>query len=237
MKAKVLKYKSDGNTIESSYMELEPYAENIYTSLLERDQYADESKDLLLMVCKIGDIYFACGKYLRQIIEEEGSREEAEIYCKNWVDNTIKKAEEGGFISILSVHVFDALGLDSTPLKQAREAYAIRQEQQRLELRKKEEEERKQREKKYQLLLDENKRKFLEGEMISGEMFLEITRRDGFDIHIRTKGAFNRHVRGINKNGTISYRNIEGCRTPYFTGCHKAASDYLSFIITNRNTK
>ena len=69
---------------------------------------------------------------------------------------------------------------------------------------KKEEEERKQREKQHQLLLDENKRKFLEGEMISGEMFLEITKRDGFDIHIRTKGTFNRHVRGINSRPLIA---------------------------------
>ena len=67
--------------------------------------------------------------------------------------------------------------------------------------------------------------------MISGEMFLKITRRDGFDIHIRTKGTFNRHVRGINKNGTISYRKIKGQRIPDFTGCHKAAGDYLSFIM------
>lgn len=231
MKVKVLKYKSDGNTIGASYMELEPYAENVYVSLLERDEYTGESEDCLLMVCKTGDVYFACGRYSRKTLEEEGCREEAETYCKNWVGNVMKKVEEEKFISLLSVHVFNALGLDSTPLKQAREAYAKRQEQERLELEKKEEEKRKQREKQYQLLLNENKRNFLEGEMISGEMFLEITKRDGFDIHIRTKGTFNRHVRGINKNGIISYRKNKGCRIPDFTGCHKAAGDYLSFIM------
>ena len=30
MKAKVFKYKSDGNTVVASYMELEPYAKNVY---------------------------------------------------------------------------------------------------------------------------------------------------------------------------------------------------------------
>ena len=30
MKAKVFKYKSDGNTVVAPYMELEPYAENVY---------------------------------------------------------------------------------------------------------------------------------------------------------------------------------------------------------------
>ena len=33
MKAKVFKYKSDGNTVVASYMELEPYAKNVYLSL------------------------------------------------------------------------------------------------------------------------------------------------------------------------------------------------------------
>lgn len=33
MKAKVFKYKFDGNTVIAPYMELEPYAENVYLSL------------------------------------------------------------------------------------------------------------------------------------------------------------------------------------------------------------
>ena len=33
MKAKVFKYRSDGNTVVAPYMELEPYAENVYLSL------------------------------------------------------------------------------------------------------------------------------------------------------------------------------------------------------------
>ena len=65
---------------------------------------------------------------------------------------------------------------------------------------------------------------------IERENILEITGRDGFDIHIRTKGTFNRHVRGIDRNGTVSFRKIKGCRTPDFTGCHKAVSVYLAFI-------
>ena len=85
-------------------------------------------------------------------------------------------------------------------------------------------------EEQHQRLLNEQKEKFLDGERITGEMFVEITGREGFDIHIRTKGTFNRHVMGINKEGTISYRKIKGHRTPDFTGCHKAVSAYLAFI-------
>ena len=117
---------------------------------------------------------------------------------------------------------------------QAREAYKRRQEQKRREREEKEAEERRAREEQHQLLLDEQKQKFLDGERITGGMFLEITGRDGFDIHIRTKGTFNRHVRGIDRNGTVSYRKIKGHRTPDFTGCHKAVSAYLAFITEKR---
>lgn len=107
---------------------------------------------------------------------------------------------------------------------QAREEYKRIQEQKHREQKEKEAEEQ------HQRLLNEQKQKFLDGERITGEMFLEITGRDGFDIHIRTKGTFNRHVRGIDRNGTVSFRKIKGCRTPDFTGCHKAVSVYLAFI-------
>ena len=41
MKAKVLKYKFDGNTIVAPYMELEPYAENVFISLVEKPRDFD----------------------------------------------------------------------------------------------------------------------------------------------------------------------------------------------------
>ena len=131
---------------------------------------------------------------------------------------------------LISVRVFEALGLDTTSLVQAREEYKRIQEQKRREQKEKEAEERRVQEEQHQRLLNEQKEKFLDGERITGEMFLEITGRDGFDIHIRTKGTFNRHVRGIDRNGTVSFRKIKGCRTPDFTGCHKAVSAYLAFI-------
>ena len=41
MKAKVLKYKFDGNTIVAPYMELEPYAENVFISLARKNEYGN----------------------------------------------------------------------------------------------------------------------------------------------------------------------------------------------------
>lgn len=52
-----------------------------------------------------------------------------------------------------------------------------------------------------------------------------------FSIRIqRTFQLVSTHVRGIDRNGTVSFRKIKGCRTPDFTGCHKAVSAYLAFI-------
>lgn len=53
----------------------------------------------------------------------------------------MKDAEDGKIIPLLSVHVFKELGLDPTPLVQARETYAKRQEEKRLERKRKEEQE------------------------------------------------------------------------------------------------
>lgn len=46
MKAKVFKYKFDGNTVVAPYMELEPYAENVYLSLSTKNEYGNVSEDI-----------------------------------------------------------------------------------------------------------------------------------------------------------------------------------------------
>lgn len=230
MKAKVFKYKFDGNTVVAPYMELEPYAENVYLSLAEKNKYGYENDDYYHVVCKIGNVYFSCGQYLRRILDMEGHREEAAGYCRNWISNTLQNAANGNHVSLLSIRVFEELGLDTAPLLQAREAYRKKQEQRQLEQKEKEEEQRKLKEVKWQQELDEGKKKFLDGEYIPADIFLEITKRDGFEIHIRTKGTFNRHVNELDKSGCIRYCKKRGCRTPDFSGCHKAIVAYLTYL-------
>ncbi|MCM1331565.1 MAG: hypothetical protein NC248_03035 [Bacteroides sp.] len=230
MKAKVLKYKFDGNTVVAPYMELEAYAENVYLSLSEKDEYGNESEDIFHVVCKVENVYFSCGQYSRRILVKEGQKEKFVGYCKNWVTNTLQDAENGNHVSLLSIRVFEELGLDTAPLLQAREAYRKKQEQRRLEQKEQEEEKRRQEEAKWQKELDEGKQNFLNGNEITAAIFLEITKRDGFDIHIRTKGTFSRHVKGLDKSGCIWWSKKRGCRTPDFSGCHKAIADYMAFL-------
>ena len=138
MKAKVFKYKSDGNTVVAPYMELEPYAENVYLSLSRKNEYGNEDDDCFHVVCRIENVYFSSGQYSRRFLKGEGCREEAATYCRNWIADTLQDAERGAFVRSISVRVFEALGLDATPLVQAREAYKRKQEQKRREREEKE---------------------------------------------------------------------------------------------------
>ena len=84
MKAKVFKYKSDGNTVVAPYMELEPYAENVYLSLSRKNEYGNEDDDCFHVACRIENVYFSSGQYSRRFLNGENRREEAAAYCRNW---------------------------------------------------------------------------------------------------------------------------------------------------------
>ena len=131
MKAKVFRYKSDGNTVVAPYMELDPSAENVYLSLSEKNEFGNEDEVCFHVVCKLGNVCFSCGQYSRRILNGENRREEAAAYCRNWIADTLQSAEKGSFVKLLSIRVFEALGLDTAPLLQAREADKREQEQKR----------------------------------------------------------------------------------------------------------
>lgn len=73
MKAKVLKYKFDGNTIVAPYMELEPYAENVFISLARKNEYGNESEDSFHVICKIGDVHFPADSIHAEFLTKRGT--------------------------------------------------------------------------------------------------------------------------------------------------------------------
>ena len=113
MKAKVFKYRSDGNTVVAPYMELEPYAENVYLSLSRKNEYGNEDDDCFHVVCRIENVYFSSGQYSRRFLNGENRRDETAAYCRNWIADTLQGAERGAFVRLISVRVFEALGLDA----------------------------------------------------------------------------------------------------------------------------
>lgn len=50
MKTKVFRYKFDGNTVVAPYMELEPYAEDVYLSLAKKNKRGNESEGLFYVL-------------------------------------------------------------------------------------------------------------------------------------------------------------------------------------------
>ena len=61
MKAKVFKYKSDGNTVVASYMELEPYAKNVYLSLSRKNEYGNETMTVSMWSAGLKTFIFPAG--------------------------------------------------------------------------------------------------------------------------------------------------------------------------------
>ncbi len=53
MKAKVLKYKFDGNTVVAPYMELEAYAEKHLSLVIGQERIRNENYDYFYVVCKV----------------------------------------------------------------------------------------------------------------------------------------------------------------------------------------
>ena len=97
MKAKVFKYKSDGNTVVASYMELEPYAKNVYLSLSRKNEDGNEDDDCFHVVCRIENVYFSSGHCIHAGLSQRGRkvcREEAATYCRNWIADTLQSAEK-----------------------------------------------------------------------------------------------------------------------------------------------
>ena len=78
--------------------------------------------------------------------------------------------------------------------------------------------------------LDEIKRNFWYGKYITGPDFLEITKRDKFKIHPRTKRRLKNRVTALNNRGNILYKIIPGKRTPEFIGCVLVVYDYVKFL-------
>lgn len=235
MKTKVLKYDFTGNKVVTGYMELQPLAENIYTALAEKNEYGNTGEDVLYIVFKVNNTYFVYHRTYRGTIERENYLSDITECCRNWTGNILEAARQQKYIRLLEIRVFEEAGLDTAPLLQAREAALKRKEEEARERENKKAEEKERQETEWQRKLDKCKQQFLSGEPITGEEFLEIAKRDNFDIHIRTKGTFNSHVRQVSKSGTIRYSKPRGSRSPDLSGCHKAIAGYLKFLETIPN--
>lgn len=230
MRTKVIKYDSSGNRIVNAYLELEYVADNVYKAFHRADRMDNPEYDTFLIVFRFKDVYFSAGTAYRMDVENPGRCRQLVDIRKGWLQAVEEKARQWKYINILEIRVFEALGMNTAPLLQSREAAERRMKEERQQREEKEKEIRLRQQQNYDRMLDGRKAEFLAGKMIPADAFLELAKRDGFEIHIRTKGTF-RKARKLDRRGTITFSRIKGRRDPDFTGCHKAVSGYLNFIL------
>lgn len=230
MRTKVIKYASNGNRIVNAPLDLEYVADNVYKVFHRADRMGKIEYDTFLIVFRIKDVYFYAGTAYRMEVENSGRCRQLVDIRKGWLQAVEVKAKQRKYINLLEIRVFEALGMDAAPLLQSREAAERRMKEERQQREEKEKEIRLRQQQNYDRMLDGHKAEFLAGKMIPVGAFLELAKRDGFEIHIRTKGTF-RKARMLDRRSTITFPRIKGRRDPDFTGCHKAVSGYLNFIL------
>lgn len=234
MKTKVIKYDKSGNKVVNAFLELEPVAENVFKAFYQPADYGGPSQDLFTVVLRINEVYFSIGNTSRVYLECDENCKRLAERCRTWIQDVMESVARHDYIRLLEIRVFEMLGMDTSPLWQSREiAENCRKEEARLR-EEKAREERIRREKEHDEMLDEQKRRFLAGEKIQPEHFLELAKRDGFEIHIRTKGTFAKSVRMFDKWGTIYYIKAKSQRKPDLTGCQNAIEGYLKLLLSER---
>ena len=116
MKAKVFKYRSDWEYRRGSVIWNWNRTPRMYISpCLERTNMGMRTMTVFHVVCRIENVYFSSGQYSRRFLNGENRRDETAAYCRNWIADTLQGAERGAFVRLISVRVFEALGLDTTP--------------------------------------------------------------------------------------------------------------------------
>lgn len=81
--------------------------------------------------------------------------------------------------------------------------------------------------------LTKEQEKFKSGESISGDDVVELCRRHGIVIHLRTVHNLQQVIANINgKDGTCQYYRTRGKRRPQLDGCYKTATELYNYLQT-----
>lgn len=143
-----------------------------------------------------------------------------------WVSVAALRAYEEAESPILS-------GLKELRAMALEEREAREKERKEEERKRKEEEERKlaEAEQKEQERLTQEAEKFKAGESIKGEDVVELCRRYGIAIHLRTVHNLQQVIANINgKDGTCQYYRQRGKRRPQLDGCYKTAKELYKYL-------
>lgn len=195
-RAKVLQYKSDGNTLTEKWETLTKLSEGVYYTT-DDDGYGNTIH---------GIVFEAKGVYWwsRQALRPDELNAD-NIYCqkvmekrRNFEHNIMAQAEAGQYINNLQIEVMRRLGHEVAALQAAHDEYIRqREERDRLQAEEAERRERERREaeerRKAEVLAD-GKEKLLKHESITVEQIELIAEAVGYKTHIRTIGFMREKV-------------------------------------------
>ena len=220
IRAKVLQYKSDGNTLIEKWETLKKYTEGVYYNLTP-DNYGGEYCNIVLEIKGVfwknnitpGNV-FCIGHYAHKRWDNE-----ARTVVATFPDIVRKNSKLGKYINELQIEVMRRLGHDVADLQASNDEY-IRQREERNRQRAEEAERREAEERRKAEVLADGKKRLLKHERISEEQIELIAEALGYKINIRTIGFMREKVTGaiVSDNGVrvlgykLTSRNIDGTK-------------------------
>lgn len=225
IRAKVIQYKRDGNTLTEKWHTLTRFAEGIYFSYTEPDRYGHRSVNIIFS--KNG-IFWRIGGEPEHYFNPDSFRyaENMETIKKryaNYEADILQAAANGEWLNKLHITVMERLGHDVAPLLVAYEERKRKweeNERKRIEAAEKAEQERKQAEERRKAeLLAEGKEKLMANKAVTVEQIELLAEAVGYKIHIRTIGFMREKVSEavLNTDETVTVwgrkltqRNISG---------------------------
>lgn len=195
IRAKVLQYKRDGNTLTEKWETLTKLCDGVYYN---RDQDAWNNWLYVFFYEDNGVFWFSQIASSEVEFNRPEARERIIGYRKNFRVNLKERAKGNNFINTLQIEVMRRLGEDISPLVASREAFLKHREEEerqkaeeaaRREQQRKEAEERRRAD-----LLVEGKEKLLSHKAITVEQIELIAEAVGYTIHGRTLGFMREKV-------------------------------------------
>ncbi|MBD5302396.1 MAG: hypothetical protein HDS16_05310 [Bacteroides sp.] len=220
IRAKVLQYKSDGNTLTEKWETLTMLTEGIYYT---KDVDGWDNPRYVIFFEDNGVFWYSLRAFTESQFNNSQVRERVMNLRNNFRANIKEIVQNNGFIRSLEIEVFKRLGEDTAPLVASRETYLKRREEE--ERQKAEEVARRERERKEAddrrkaELLADGKEKLMANQAVTVEQIELLAESVGYKIHIRTIGFMREKVSEavLNADETVTVwgrkltqRNISG---------------------------
>lgn len=178
---------------------------------------------------------------IRHADEDKAKRKRGIAILQSYMDFTTFLLTKASWITEHELRAYAEIASPYLPTlqalrKQFQEQRAEEDRKERERRRQREEEEKRKKaeeEAKEQQRLTEEAKKFKAGQSIAGGDVVELCRRYGINIHLRTVHNLQQVVSEINgKDNTCRYWK-EGKRTPVLDGCYKTATELYEYLQTH----